>query len=269
LNIKFELREINASDSRGIDDMRDLIRDMQHYSTTGKYRGVLLDEVHMLSRPAWNCLLKPIEESKHAVWILCTTELNKIPKTIQTRCQVYKLNSLSWTDIHNRLQTIVDDMKMSISNEELWTIARNSDNNLRQAIHLLEQYSVLGDLTKVLDEDIDINFLNAFVNTTVDYKALWKVFTDWGKKYSDIDAFLNNLKYDLSICIKIKLGLNTNDVNPYRLRKYKELVDKISEERLITMLQLLLEIQEKISGIWDYNSLFLNCLIKLKKQKEF
>ena len=146
VNSKFQLREINASDSRGIDDMRELINDTCFIPNTGIYNGVLLDEVHMLSKPAWNCLLKPIEESNSIVWMLCTTELHKIPKTIQTRCQIYKLNPLKWTDIHDRLKNIIDDTKISISDEELWTIARNSDNNLRQATHLLEQYSVLGNI---------------------------------------------------------------------------------------------------------------------------
>ena len=269
-NMMFELREVNASDSRGIDDMRDLIRDMHLMPATGKFRGVLLDEVHMLSKPAWNCLLKPIEESKHAIWLFCTTEIHKIPKTIQTRCQIYKLTPLRWTDIHNRLKTIVDDIKMSISDEELWTIARNSDNNLRQATHLLEQYSVLGDLKKVLDDEVDINFLNALASTEKsDYKTIWKVFLDWEKKYGDIDAFLNNLKYDLNVCVRIKMELNTNDVNPYRLKKYKEIIDSIPEQKLVKMLQLLLGIQEKISGVWDYNSLFLDCLVNLKNYKEF
>lgn len=265
-NSSFQLREINASDSRGIDDMRELINDTYMIPANGRYGGVLLDEVHMLSKPAWNCLLKPIEEAKSTIWILCTTELHKIPKTIQTRCQSYKLNPLRWSDIHKRLTEIIDDTKMSISDEEIWTIARNSDNNLRQATHLLEQYSVVGDLKKVLDSEIDIDFLNALATTnTNNYKLVWKVFTSWENKYGDIDAFLNTLKYDLQVCIKLKLGLDVTDVNPYRLTKYKEIVGNISEDKLTNTLNLLLEIQEKTSGVWDYQSLFMNCVLKMKK----
>lgn len=266
LNSKYQLREINASDSRGIDDMRELINDSCFVPTTGKYNGVLLDEVHMLSKPAWNCLLKPIEESSSTIWIFCTTELNKIPKTIQTRCQVYKLTPLRWSDIHKRLTEIIDDTKMSISDEEIWTIARNSDNNLRQATHLLEQYSVLGDLKKVLDSELDIDFLTALASTNTDnYSLIWKVFSTWEDKYNDIDVFLNNLKYDLQVCVKLKLKLDISDVNPYRVTRYKEIVDKISEEKLVNTLGLILDIQEKTSGIWDYQSLFMNCLLKMRK----
>jgi len=67
----------------------------------------------------------------------------------------------------------------------------------------------------------------------------------------------------------MKIGLTVNDVNPYRLKKYKEIIDSIPEQKLVKMLQLLLGIQEKISGVWDYNSLFLDCLVNLKNYKEF
>ena len=96
------------------------------------------------------------------------------------------------------------------------------------------------------------------------YKDMWQVFINWDKKYTDIDAFLNNLKYDLNVCLRIKLGLKVTDVNPYRLKKYSESIGNISENKLMTMLDLLLKIQEKTSGVWDYNSLFSNCILKLK-----
>jgi DNA polymerase-3 subunit gamma/tau len=261
-NFKYELREINASDTRSIDDMRDITRDMS-YVPAGKYNGILLDEVHMLLRPAWNCLLKPIEESaKSSIWLLCTTELSKIPKTIQTRCQIFKLNPLRWSDIFKRLQQIVDDVKMSISEDELWIIARNSDNNLRQAIHLLEQYSVIGDVEKIIKEEVNIDFLTALSND--DYKSIFKVFNNWQDKYADIDAFLNALKWDLSICLRIKLNIPNTDINQYKLDTYNKISIKLTEQKIMNMLQILLEIQEKISGIWDYNSLFLNGLCKFK-----
>ena len=265
LNTKFQLREVNASDSRGIDDMRELTKEM-HYMASGNYKGILLDEVHMLSKPAWNCLLKPMEESpEKCIWILCTTELHKIPKTIQTRCQIFKLGSLSWTHIFNRLKEIVDEIKLSISDDELWAIARNSDNNLRQATHLLEQYSVSGNLEDVIPSDVDISFLNALAYAGKDdYKTLWKTFMEWEKHYSEIEAFLNSLKYDLSVCLKLKMKLPLGQISPFRLKKYQEIEPQISEEKLTKMFRLLLEIQEKTSGVYDYNSLFLNALCKYK-----
>ncbi len=260
-DMQFQLLEVNASNSRGIDDMRELIKHM-HYVALGKYKGVLLDEVHMLSKPAWNCLLKPLEEtSDNNVWIMCTTELYGVPKTIQTRCQLYRLNQIRWSDIFSRVKEVSKEIKASITDDNIWKIARNADNNIRQAIHLLEQYSVVKDIDKILSDETNIDFLNSLVIN--DLKGIWLVFSSWEKKYGNIDIFLNSLKYDITVCLKMKLNLPITNLNPYRAKKYKEFLPKISLEKLMQVSEIILEIQQKISGIWDYNSLFLKALCKI------
>lgn len=260
-----DLMEVNASDTRGIDDMRELIKETR-FVPVGDYRGIILDECHMLSAPAWNCLLKPIEESKNTIWLFCTTVISKIPKTIQTRCQTFVLNPIKWSDIYARLAEIVDIEKMSISEEELWTIARNSDTNLRQAIHILEQYSVVGDIDKIIKDSINIDFLEALGK--VDSNAVYNVFMSWRDSYDNIDAFLNRLKYDITTVLTIKLGLKRGYISSKRLEYYKTVEPRISEAKLMAMLSLLLEMQEKTSGIWDYNSMFLNILCQFKNKYE-
>lgn len=261
-NIKFDLSEINAANTNSVNDMRSLIASTR-YSSMGTYKGILLDECHMLSKAAWNCLLKPIEDAPdRIVWIFCTTEKPRIPKTIDTRCQKHVLKSLSWTQIFERLRTIVDDTKMSISENELWVVARNSNNNLRQAIHLLEQFSVVGDIDKIIRDDAHYDFLQAL--KTMNLKTIWETFMIGVKESSDIDVFINQLKYELSTCLKFKLGLPVA-LPPSRLVKYKEVAEAMNEEQIIEMLNILLDIQAKISGIWDYSSLFLSGLCKFKK----
>jgi DNA polymerase-3 subunit gamma/tau len=260
------LIEINASDKRGIDDIRDITKEMHYSGFGGGYKGILLDEVHMLSKPAFNCLLKPLEESpQHCVWFLCTTEVSKIPKTIQTRCQIYKLNTIRWSDIYKRVTEVSKEQNIQISDSDKWVVARNSDNNLRQALHLLEQYSVIGDITKVLNEDLDLNFLEALKNN--DEVTLWKIFSKWDDKFTDIDAFLNTLKYDLSTCLKLKIGLSVGQISPYRKQKYQEIISYLSEEKLIKTFNYIIELQQKISGVWDYNSLFLTTLLRMREIK--
>ena len=258
-----DLLEVNASDTRGIEDMREVIKSTS-YAPNGNYRGVLLDEAHMLLKPSWNCLLKPLEEaSQGVIWLICTTELIKIPKTIQTRCQKFNLNPLRWRDIMEGLKPIVDDMKIGISEEDLWAIARNSDNNLRQAVHLLEQYSITGDLASIFSEDINVSLLEAMAKG--DLAGIWTVLNSWDKQAPDINTFLNRVKYDLATVLKIKLGLPVS-INQYRLEKYKELEAKVTEEDVLIMLGELLKIEEKTSGVYDYNSLFLNALYNFKKK---
>ena len=265
-NMAFDMMEINASDTRGIDDMRDIIRDIK-YSSTGQYRGILLDETHMLSKPAWNCLLKPIEESgQKAIWFLCTTELSKIPKTIQTRCQVYKLNPLTPEDIHKRLVKVVDEMKLPITSEELQLVARNSDNNLRQAIHILEQYSTTNSLENIITKEASFEFLDGV--KTKSTLAIWKYMTSWEGKYPDFDSFLNSLKNDITICLKMKAGLYVyEETDKKRLDKYKEYATILDIETLKHSLRTLLEVQEKTSGVWDYGSIMLLSSLKLTEKR--
>jgi len=264
-NLKYNMNEINASDSRGIDDMRNITNEMYYKGLTGgNYKGILLDEVHMLTKPAFNCLLKPLEESpQHCIWFLCTTESAKIPATIRTRCQIYKLSPIRWKDIHNRLKEVSDKEKITISDNDLWQIAQNSDNNIRQSLHLLEKYVVIKDINKVLSSETNISFLESIRDKNI--KDLWKLLVSFEDEYIDIDTFFNSLKYDLSMCIKIKMNLPMGEISPYRLNKYKKIASQIQLERLIKTLDIILELQSRISGVWDYNSLFLMTLIKLEK----
>lgn len=99
-----DVLEINAADMTGIDDMRSLVEQMQQYPMAGTYRVVILDEAHMLSKPAQNCLLKPFEsEDAPVVWIICTTETAKIIPALVTRCQRFDLTRLTKNDTHTLL----------------------------------------------------------------------------------------------------------------------------------------------------------------------
>ena len=99
-----DLIEINAADMTGIDDIRALIDDTQSYPMIGKYRVIILDEAHQLSKPAQNCLLKPFEDpNSRNLWIICTTETAKIIPALVTRCQRFDLKRLTKKGIHDVL----------------------------------------------------------------------------------------------------------------------------------------------------------------------
>lgn len=97
-----DVLELNAANFTGVDDMRELVDNSDCYAMRGKYRVVILDEAHMLSKAAQNVLLKPFEaENASTIWIICTTELGKLIKAIRTRCKVYELALLTKKDIHD------------------------------------------------------------------------------------------------------------------------------------------------------------------------
>ena len=132
--------EMDAASNRGIDDIRAIIDEVAFAPARAKYRVYIIDEVHMLSRDAWNALLKTLEEPPaHVVFILATTEVNKIPETILSRCQRFDFHRISPTDISARLHEIADKESISLTDEAALLIAVIADGAMRDAISLLDR----------------------------------------------------------------------------------------------------------------------------------
>ena len=141
--------EMDAASNRGIDDIRGIIDEVAFAPARAKYRVYIVDEVHMLSRDAWNALLKTLEEPPaHVIFILATTEVNKIPETILSRCQRFDFHRISPSDISSRLKYIAEAEGVSLSDEAALLISVISDGALRDAISLLDRcISVSEDVT--------------------------------------------------------------------------------------------------------------------------
>ena len=132
--------EMDAASNRGIDDIRAIIDEVAFAPARAKYRVYIIDEVHMLSRDAWNALLKTLEEPPaHVVFILATTEVNKIPETILSRCQRFDFHRISPADISERLHEIAAKEGVSLSDEAALLIAVIADGAMRDAISLLDR----------------------------------------------------------------------------------------------------------------------------------
>ena len=134
-----DVLEMDAASNNGVDNIRD-IRDEVVYSPTAlKYRVYIVDEVHMLSLSAFNALLKTLEEPpEHAVFILATTELHKLPTTIVSRCQRYDFRRIATETLVDRLAYISDNEGIEYTKEALRIIARMAQGGMRDAISLLE-----------------------------------------------------------------------------------------------------------------------------------
>ncbi|MBQ1898123.1 MAG: DNA polymerase III subunit gamma/tau [Ruminococcus sp.] len=132
--------EMDAASNRGIDDIRAIIDEVAFAPARAKYRVYIIDEVHMLSRDAWNALLKTLEEPPaHVVFILATTEVNKIPETILSRCQRFDFHRISPADISERLHEIAAKESVSLTDEAALLIAVIADGAMRDAISLLDR----------------------------------------------------------------------------------------------------------------------------------
>lgn len=142
-----DIVEIDAASNTGVDNVREnIIASSRVVSGQVKYRVFIIDEVHMLSISAWNAMLKTLEEPpKNVIFILCTTEIHKVPATIISRCERYDFKRISVADIVSKLQNIVSQEKIEVDNDVLEAIARQSGGHLRDAESLLGQVLSLGD----------------------------------------------------------------------------------------------------------------------------
>jgi DNA polymerase-3 subunit gamma/tau len=140
-----DLIEIDAASNTSVDDVRDL-RDKINFSPSqGKYKIYIIDEVHMLSTAAFNALLKTLEEPPpHAIFVLATTEIHKIPATVLSRCQRHEFRRVPVDEIVGQLKTIVKAEKIQADDDALGTIARQAGGGLRDAISLLDQLASAG-----------------------------------------------------------------------------------------------------------------------------
>lgn len=142
--------EIDGASNNGVDAIRELRDTVSYMPSSGAVKVYIIDEVHMLSTSAFNALLKTLEEPpSHVIFIMATTEVQKIPQTILSRCQRFDFRRISTKTISNYLKKICDAENVKVSEEALWPIARQGDGSMRDSLSLLDQVITFanGELT--------------------------------------------------------------------------------------------------------------------------
>jgi len=135
-----DILEMDAASKTGIDDIREILDSSQYLPASAKYKVFIIDEVHMLSKQAFNALLKTLEEPPpHLKFILATTEVKKIPVTILSRCQRFDLRRIKMEEMKNFLRTIVEKEKGNVNDKALSLIAKASEGSVRDALSILDQ----------------------------------------------------------------------------------------------------------------------------------
>lgn len=160
-----DLIEIDAASNTSVDDVRDLREKIGFSPSQGRFKVYIIDEVHMLSTAAFNALLKTLEEPPpHAIFVLATTEVHKIPATVLSRCQRHEFRRIPVTTIVELLKDLVKAEKLEIDEETLFMIARQSTGAMRDAISLLDQLTSTGDIITL---EIAQQVLGTATNQTV------------------------------------------------------------------------------------------------------
>lgn len=142
----YNIFELDAASNNSVDDIRNLIDQVYIAPTTGKYRVYIIDEVHMLSSSAFNAFLKTLEEPPaHAIFILATTEKQKVLPTIISRCQVYDFRRITSDDIARHLEYVAQDKGIKVDKEALQLIALSADGGMRDALSMFDQIAGFGN----------------------------------------------------------------------------------------------------------------------------
>jgi DNA polymerase-3 subunit gamma/tau len=149
-----DIVEIDGASNRGIDEIRDLRERLRYLPSRGRYKVYIIDEVHMLTKEAFNALLKTLEEPPpHVVFIFATTEIEKIPYTILSRCQRFEFKRVSLNGIVEQLEHIVHNEGLTVSRTSLLRVAKAAEGSLRDAQSLLDQVVAYCG-TEVRDDDV-------------------------------------------------------------------------------------------------------------------
>lgn len=236
-----DIIEIDAASNNGVDEIRELRNKVKILPSELKYKVYIIDEVHMLSIGAFNALLKTLEEPpEHVIFILATTDPQKIPNTIISRCQTFQFKKISPNDIKQMLEKIALNEKIEIEDEVLTSIASASDGGLRDAIGLLDKLSSykLGKITYndflTMNGQIIENELLEFENSILAYKTdvMLEKIENYYNDGKDLVQILKQLIYHLKDIL----------INYYMKNENLE----YSEKEIVELVSLL---NEKISDI--------------------
>ena len=265
-----DIVEIDAASNNGVDEIRELRDKINLVPSNAKYKVYIIDEVHMLTTQAFNALLKTLEEPpSHVIFILATTEPHKIPLTIASRCQKFRLSKIDDAKIVARLSEICKLEDISIDNDSLFEIARLSDGGMRDAINFLDQ------LVAYSSDDIKIDDVYK-VNGSVSYAELFNLLTyiinndkvkiiefidDLNASGKDINKFLEELLIFLKDVILYK---NANVLSNIATKnEYVKLIaDMYENTDLYKLIESLNVVQNNIKISSHSSIIFMTSILK-------
>ena len=239
---EIDIIEIDAASNNGVDEIREIRNNVKLMPVHLKYKVYIIDEVHMLSTSAFNALLKTLEEPpKHVIFILATTEFNKIPSTVISRCQKFDFKKIRNTQIENRLKYILQQENKNLSEDVIKLIAKLSDGGLRDAINMLDQAISLEK------DNISIDDIYNLIGDISEEKELelFKCITSGNIKETLklINNFYEEGKNFINICERIQLLVRNiiifNNTDNY--------FDKEYERKLLDFSNIKLNYCEKLS----------------------
>ena len=272
--------EMDAASNRRIDDIRDLREKVIYPPSRTKYKVYIIDEVHMLTPEAFNALLKTLEEPpKHLIFILATTEPEKLPQTILSRCQRFDFKRVSTKDMADRMRSIGEDLNLEIDEKVLNLIARNSDGAMRDALSLLDQCISFGDgkigyedainILGIANNDKMLNLTESIIRK--DLKKSLSQTDDIIQDGKDINQFIKDITYHFR---NIMIAKSTNDpselieMDDETLNSYIEQAEQVQLEFILNTLDILTMSDEKAKWSTQPRIILEMAIIQIAKLEE-
>jgi len=245
----FNIHELDAASNNSVDGMRNLIDQVRIPPQLGKYNVYIIDEVHMLSNQAFNTFLKTLEEPPaHAIFILATTEKQKIIPTILSRCQIFDFNRIKINDIVGHLQFVAKSENINAEPEALNIIAQKADGAMRDALSIFDQivsfcgteitYSKVIETLNVLDYDYYFKLTDNFISGNIAQSLM--LFNEILSKGFEAQYFIIGLSShfrDLLVC-KDETTLQLLEVGKAIAERYRNQASKLSADFIYKALEI-------------------------------
>lgn len=276
-NTSTDVVEIDGASNTGVDDVRDLQKELMYVTSSSKYKIYIIDEVHMLSKNAFNALLKTLEEPPaNVVFIFATTEPHKVLPTIISRCQRFDFKRISVESIITKLKEICQNERVQIEEEGLYIIAKKADGSMRDALSLVDQVFSLS-AEKILAEqilelfgevqlDVYKNVMYCIVNK--DSSTIVKIIHSLIEKGNDLQEFINGFLDYIRCVLLTKLDLPVSEIPPNHLGHIREISECFQENTLLYIISYLIKAKSDIKAANNPILITEVLFIKLTKVNE-
>ena len=276
-NALSDIIEIDAASNNGVDDIRDLRDGAVYTAERCRYKVYIIDEVHMLSKEAFNALLKIMEEPPpHVKFILATTEIHKVLPTILSRCQRYDFRRILPKDITERLMYVAEKENISLDREAAELIAKTADGGMRDALSLLDQciafsenvtLDIVSGAAGIAGREPVFDIMEAVADKNAGKAAevideLYGMSKDMQKLCDELISQFRNVM----IAKAVPDNINLLACMPSELERIKALADRLSLDEIMHILEILQAGNERIARVSSKRVEIEMCLLKLCSQ---
>ena len=262
-----DVLEMDAASKTGVDDVRDLIEFSRYGPTSSKYKIFIIDEVHMLSKQAFNALLKTLEEPpEYLKFIFATTEIKKIPVTVVSRCQRFDLSRIKSSELFEFIKRIKEKEKGKVSDNALKLIVKISEGSVRDALSLLDRGLLTLDSDKELDLDTALKIFGYFDKSQLidifelilkgEEQKVIKLYRNIYDQGVEPKVFINDfleLVYYFKNIDSLSLESNNFSLNDDEFTKIKQISENVDDQVLILFWQFTIKTLEELDIVSNQN----------------